>query len=115
MVPRRPLVAVPIVAGEPGHQLLRILVVQVDQELGRHGAAEHTGGPVVVQQFDVPVLAETVGESLRSVGHQHMVLARCGTHDRISVTPALLKPGQERTVSRKTRISRPSARSAYAP
>jgi uncharacterized protein (UPF0548 family) len=44
----------------------------------------------VVQQFDVPVLTKTVGESVRSSGHQHMVLARRGTHDRISVTLALM-------------------------
>jgi hypothetical protein len=56
-------VAALVVAGEPGHQRLRVLVVDVDEEPGRSGTAENPGRAALVQQFDVAILADAVVES----------------------------------------------------
>jgi hypothetical protein len=48
MVPRRSLVAMFVVAGEACHQLLRVAVVDVNQEPSGRRAAKHTGSTAVV-------------------------------------------------------------------
>src|SRR5689334_3009749 len=72
MVAGGALVAVAVVAGQAGHQLLRVLVLHVGQEAGGDGAAEHAGRAAVVLHLDVAVLAYAVGESLGS-GHPGIV------------------------------------------
>jgi hypothetical protein len=62
-----------VVAGQPGHQLLRILGVDIDQEPGGDRAAKHAGRAAVVPEFDVSVLALAVGEPVGCSGHSDIV------------------------------------------
>ncbi|WP_205650226.1 hypothetical protein [Actinoplanes solisilvae] len=67
MVPGDAFVAVPVVAGEAGHQFLRVAArLDLGEETGGGRTAQGSGRPPMMQQFDVAVLADAIGETVTS-------------------------------------------------
>lgn len=66
------LVAVLVVARQPGHQLLRVAILDVDQKPSGGAVTQDGGWSTVMRDADLAAAADAMSESLRRIAHDGM-------------------------------------------